>query len=443
MNTARKIQHRIRRLREAWQNTLLFGPKAALRLFHDPRYVPERSAPWVKTIWGIDGFSRRRHLQRLVDDAQQVELILTFYWGGGATSYLTTSLKTKSPGTLSVVVKPTLGHALLSVEVWRNGSCALKCFVPSLSWFAHDFPGKIDSVIINELVLWHRYMGVNAMSAEAISGLVDEILGVVQAHNTGLLYLVHDYYSACPRVTTVSPDGVYCAHEYDVTACQNCLTQGVQGGAPVVAGCDITRWRQAFHRLFSKASEVRTFSEDTSRRMRWIFPGIAFTCVPHQPLAKVAKAVIRNHKHMTVGVFGSIEMVKGARQLLELVEYTKAIGANVSFVVVGELQIPPNQIPEEIKILGRYKRQDLTRLVEENDINMAAFLSICPETYSYVVQEMMALGLPVATFPVGAPADCVADYPLGRIAKDFSAEAIFRALTELFELQRLGPQDNA
>ena len=64
---------------------------------------------------------------------------------------------------------------------------------------------------------------------------------------------------------------------------------------------------------------------------------------------------------------------------------------------------------------------DLVELIEANRINLALFPSVCPETFSYVTEEMIRLELPIVAFDLGAPGERLRSYRNGRLAPDVSA----------------------
>ncbi len=97
-------------------------------------------------------------------------------------------------------------------------------------------------------------------------------------------------------------------------------------------------------------------------------------------------------------------------------------------VVLGTLNVA--QKSDRLKVTGAYRREDLVALVEENGVNMFFFPSIWPETFSYVVAEMIALGLPIVAFDLGAPAERLRHYRSARLAPEVSAEAALATLVD-------------
>ncbi len=67
-------------------------------------------------------------------------------------------------------------------------------------------------------------------------------------------------------------------------------------------------------------------------------------------------------------------------------------------------------------------------LIEANGINMFLFSSIWPETFSYVVAELMLLRVPIVAFDLGAPAERLRSYRDARLCREVSAGAALETL---------------
>ena len=72
-------------------------------------------------------------------------------------------------------------------------------------------------------------------------------------------------------------------------------------------------------------------------------------------------------------------------------------------------------------------------IVEREGINVAFFSSLCPETFSFVTQELMMMELPIVCFDLGAPAERLRQYDRGAVAKDMSAAAVWNAIEDLMK----------
>ena len=117
---------------------------------------------------------------------------------------------------------------------------------------------------------------------------------------------------------------------------------------------------------------------------------------------------------LVIGVIGSISHHKGADIVAGLARAIESQKKNARIVVLGQVDAacPPNVVKE----VGEYERRELPDLVERHGIRLALLPSICPETFSFVAHEVLAMGLPLMTLDLGAQADLARSHPLGRVA---------------------------
>jgi glycosyltransferase involved in cell wall biosynthesis len=104
---------------------------------------------------------------------------------------------------------------------------------------------------------------------------------------------------------------------------------------------------------------------------------------------------------------------------------------DIRVVVIGEVDI--GLASERLKVTGVYRRDDLVDLIEAHGVNLLFFPSICPETFSYVTEEMILLGLPVVAFDLGAPGERLKSYGKSRLCSEVSARSALAALVDFHE----------
>jgi glycosyltransferase involved in cell wall biosynthesis len=84
-----------------------------------------------------------------------------------------------------------------------------------------------------------------------------------------------------------------------------------------------------------------------------------------------------------------------------------------------------------LAVTGRYDKDALPKVIEGCGANVFLFPSIWPETFSYVVAELMQMDVRVACFDLGAPADRVRTYSKGCILPDNDPDAILERLVQM------------
>jgi glycosyltransferase involved in cell wall biosynthesis len=134
---------------------------------------------------------------------------------------------------------------------------------------------------------------------------------------------------------------------------------------------------------------------------------------------------------LTIGIIGQISVQKGALVVRELLARIDRERPDVRVVVIGSLDVPIAS--DRLRITGTYRHEDLVDLIEANGINLCFFPSICPETFSYVTEEMILLGLPIVAFDLGAPGERLRTYGNARLCSETSARCALATLIEFHE----------
>jgi GT2 family glycosyltransferase len=80
---------------------------------------------------------------------------------------------------------------------------------------------------------------------------------------------------------------------------------------------------------------------------------------------------------------------------------------------------------------GTYARDELATILENVSPDLAAILSIWPETYSYAFEELLMSGVPVISTPLGAPAERMRRYRCGWVLDRLDVEAFFEKLEQI------------
>lgn len=326
-----------------------------------------------------------------------------------------------------------------------SGRIVLLCTynLPTLDYRLHLFaPGeeeqifRISSFVVLECILDEVYVDelfLNSPVSFDEPLVFAEWLATMRTLHpkTKLTVATHDYFSVCPSFVLLNAEGRYCGIP-KISECAACLKQHRASYLALSPRTEIGAWRAVWGRCLSAADEVRCFSESTRRLLLRAYPSIEvdrISLVPHRVDYIPARLPKPDHSSpLIVGVIGHISVQKGALVVKEMVREIERRRQDIRVVVIGTLDVPADSA--QLVVTGSYQRDDLASLVEEHRINMFFFPSICPETFSYVVEEMMRLGLPIVAFDLGAPGERLRHYAASRLCEDVSAHGALAALVE-------------
>jgi glycosyltransferase involved in cell wall biosynthesis len=249
-----------------------------------------------------------------------------------------------------------------------------------------------------------------------------------------LIVAAHDYISVCPSFVLLNAEGRYCGIP-DISECARCLKRHRASYLTLSPPTEMGPWRALWGRCLAQADEVRCFSESTRRLLLRAYPSLErsrISVVPHRVEYAPARPPALDHgSPLVVGIVGHISAQKGALVVKDLVGEVDRERRDIRVVVIGTLDAAPDS--SRLVVTGPYRREELVSLIEAHRINMFFFPSICPETFSYVVEEMMLLGLPIVAFDLGAPGERLRNYAASRLCGEVSARAALAALIDYHE----------
>ncbi len=227
---------------------------------------------------------------------------------------------------------------------------------------------------------------------------------------------LHDAFASCPRHFRVPEEGCACPSSRPTSDCARCLVPLVgDASAHDLEEAVGARWSS-----FRAEIEAATRVVVPSRSLRdslgaWMELGSdGWEVVPHglcQELAPV-ESTRRSGEPLTVISFGNRARAKGTldlvRALAALPEGSARLlllGAEVEPGVDAELHAAAGALPLELE--GRYDAARLAQRAAQADL--AAFPSRAEESYGLVVEEALALGLPVWVSDRGALSEVLTD----------------------------------
>ncbi|MFC1955010.1 FkbM family methyltransferase [Chloroflexota bacterium] len=239
---------------------------------------------------------------------------------------------------------------------------------------------------------------------------------------------IHDYFPVCPAYTLLNDRGMFCRIP-DMYECRACLSKNKGDFFHLARYKDIDEWRATWGYCLKEATRILCFSKSSVELVTRAYPDLdpaKFEVKPHNVDYLDAKAHVRLGSRLNIGVVGNLSEHKGAGVIREIVNLIDRDVMPVSVTVIGAM----GSVPESatIRVTGEYKREDLPMIIEQTGANVFFVPSVWPETFCYVAEELMALGLPVSVFNVGAPPERISKYDKGLVIDEMSAKAALSSL---------------
>lgn len=308
----------------------------------------------------------------------------------------------------------------------------------NLSWRGHTSSWKFDEIStlldgfgdrqaidihVNELVSFHKPLEIVRWCTERS-----------RTSPGRLTFYLHDFHAVCPSWTLIGLNNRFCGIPA-TEACASCLPHNSRHTLGY-NGPGIPEWREAWAAFIGACDGIVAFSLASVELLRKAYPGLRdiVEVRPHEVVTEGVRPLApRQALPLVVAVAGHVNVAKGALVLGEMSRLAKARNLPMQILVFGTLE--EHQVDGGISVLGEYRQEDLPALFESHGVNMALLPSVCPETFSFVTSEYMAMDLPVAVFPIGAPAERVAGYPKGLVISRIDPAV---ALDEIMDFAEAG-----
>ena len=387
----------------------------------DIRGILSRARAQNYSAPSLDDVDVARRLLARLGDGRAVSVVFDHNLGGGANQYRRALIGERLAGGSAVVLctynLPTLDYRL---HLYRPGG-------DEETYRLSSFPG-LERILGNSRV---RELFVNSPVSFDEPLLFADWIGRMRAAipDARLTVAVHDYFAVCPSFVLLNADGRYCGIP-DVSECAACLKRHRARYVALSPPTEIGPWRALWGRCLAAADEVRCFSDSSRQLLLRAYPGLdrgRVSVIPHRVDYLPARLPRLDHAaSLVIGVIGHISAQKGALLVKEMVARLDREDSEARVVVIGTLDVAVAS--KRLRVTGDYRHADLVDLIEANGINVFLFPSICPETFSYVTEEMIALGLPIVAFDLGAPGERLRNYGRSRLCGEVSADSALATL---------------
>lgn len=286
---------------------------------------------------------------------------------------------------------------------------------------------------------------IHHLKGFSIPSVVDALLQVE------IPYLVsfHDYYLICPSYNLIDASGRFCYEHKTESYCRSCIQSLFNEGMELKQ-----QWSYQCERLLTGASVGIAPSETSRSYFVREYPQLSnkFQVIRHGVTKLASLEEWFNQRNLLdyqptspirIAFVGGINAAKGLDLIIELAEKVRmepTLAKKFEFSLYGETS---SQIPDtaNIKTHTRYERENLPLLLQATDVVM--FPAVWAETYCLVADEVLALGIPVISTPLGAIAERIRTFNLGWISRSCSADdllAVLRVIAnnpqELVEIRR-------
>ena len=335
---------------------------------------------------------RRLDERRLLALRTPVVLIVTLALTGGVDRFVKAHCEAlRQQGKLPLLLRPAAAG--------DRRRCELSTSDAELPNLTYTIPSELQP--LRNLL---RAMPIDRAEIQHFLHLDARVIEIVRELAAPYDIFLHDYAWICPRITLIDGSGRYCG-EPNTSACDRCVRRN---GSVLEENLSVAALRTRSRRWIQQARDVFAPSADTATRIGRYTGRNDINVEPHShpsPL-RPPRPKPRQRDVTRVALIGAIGTHKGYRQLMACARDARKRHLSLEFVVVGYTENDaPLLATGKVFITGRYGEGEACHLLEREDVDVAWFPSVWPETWCYTLDEALQAALPIVTFDIGALAE--------------------------------------
>lgn len=331
------------------------------------------------------------------------ELIITQLEGGGVQSVIDNQIK----------LNPNQKYIVVFLKTYYN--CEIKEYYQNTFSVINNnanLQSSLISLIGEKLctkITIHHLRKSHILTAVNIFATKNEFNIPIYTH-------LHDFFFACPSFFLMDDKNKFCnldkqkdCHKCSIIQVATSPFLNIEMNS-IGQFKDINSWRKISQKLFDISSKIIAYSQTTIDMYKKTFK------IPEEKI-EISNALLQSSVNfqklpqhynlqkfdkINIAMIGSWNYVKGSevfKEMQKIIDKDKILCKNVSLYFIGKGFC---DIISRIKNLGKYNSQNLATIIQENKISICFVPSICCETFSITTQDCIAVGIPIATFGIGA-----------------------------------------
>ena len=261
-----------------------------------------------------------------------------------------------------------------------------------------------------------------------------DLLEALEKRKLPYFVTLHDFYLACPTIVLLE-NGEKCCVGNSNRNCAKCLDKQIK----IKDKEFINKWRELSYRLLKGAKEIIAPNESAVQIFNEFFKDLNIKVIEHgmdkEDFLKPEEIPERKDERKNIAFIGGISPYKGLGYMKDLI--AKANNEEIPYTIhlfgrASEWQV--NSSGKHFVYHNTYSRNEIVKLLKENNIDLVLLLANWPETYSYTLTEATIAEVPVVSLPFGALGDRINKEGIGwLLPKDATTEDVVNKLNEIFE----------
>ena len=271
---------------------------------------------------------------------------------------------------------------------------------------------------VEAIVRAARLTRVRMIHVENLNGLPPHLVQSLEERDYEILLSLHDFAPFCARPYLIEQkSGRFCDYCTDLARCAACL-QGVDLGVPRTqadyrkVGAEALRRARVL--IFPSAFMQRRFSELFPRRQAGQHEVVVAPATERPEIEPWPR------DRPNIAFVGGVYRHTGGALIAPTVGLMRKRNPKLNAFVYGsgdESLLGELRKTKGCRVVGHYRPGTLATLLARDKIAVAVLPSIWPDPYAVEVDECLAASVPVVVFEIGAAADRLNFWEVGRVVR--------------------------
>ncbi|AET57607.1 putative glycosyltransferase [Paenibacillus terrae HPL-003] len=267
-----------------------------------------------------------------------------------------------------------------------------------------------------------------------------DIPHIAHKFNIPVIFTLHDYYLISPKVNLLDENNKYILESGNEEEKFNSSLRAAYGFHTPF----IKKWSEKVEDMISKVDRFITPCDFTRDLFIKYFPSLEsrIFAIEHgvtieNNLADSEISSVKSEgkeiKEWNIGFLGGLAPNKGSDLIYKLI--TKYPKNNIKWHLIGGLGDQKLNLLNQNNLQkhGEYKREELTHIIKQLDLDLVCLLSPWPETFSYTLTEAWLHDVPVLVTPMGALKERVNKVGGGWVSQSLELSDVMKKLDEIID----------
>ena len=243
---------------------------------------------------------------------------------------------------------------------------------------------------------------------------------------------LHDFYLVCPTIILLENGKKYCV-DNENRNCEECL----KNLKCVNGNTFINKWRELSYNLLKNSKEIIVPNKSAQEIFNTFFKDLKIRVIEHGMNKEEfleAKEIPEHSEKKNIAFLGGINPSKGLKFMEDLIE--KSNSENFPYIIhlfgkSSDWKL--NTSKGNYVFHNTYNRNEIAKILKENNIDLILLLAIWPETYSYTLTEAAISEIPVLALSYGALEERISSNKIGwLLPKNSTTEQVIQKIEEIF-----------